>query len=1302
MLIDPELWTATRAGARAGRGFRYQDVATALLAVQAWAGATWTAVVPEGVDDVTLHGPNRELRVQVKSRHDPRGTFTAAEIGTHIAHTAANIPAGDLRAGRVAVALLLERPADKIAPTGLDAVLAEDPESVQLLSAPLASVAGNLGLPVAELLASTHLLVTPDPADIIVELISARTGCVEAAGRLIADRLRQLAGAAADANYRASPRDPATLDATLVQRVVDDVLANINPAAVLAAVSSGLCEPVSFAAVEAPGFYEGVDVVPGHIGAGLVLDRPETTAEIARGLQRRRAILVAGPSGSGKSACAWLAAHEARHSVRWYRVRRAPPDQVHTLLDLARAIEATAERPVGFVFDDLGRELAGGWDELRRAAVQRPGILILGTVREEDLFLVDDLAGVALVRPVLDEDLAVRVWTALRETRELAFVSWREPFERSLGLMLEYVHMLTSGERLQETLDAQVRRRLREGRDNEIAVLAAVAEAARLGGSVDAGRLRASLSLAAGAFDRALTRLVDEHAIRVSGDGTLTGLHEIRSAGLHDALRRMAASAAGEARGTMVDALAPRSFATVLPRLIAEGAVADTPLLDALAHRAASLDPSDLASLSYGLGLATCDRIAERWLAIAAEEGIDARLASFALTFAIAGTTFDMPQFAKLDAAVARRGELRTADLRVGLLRRFGDLGHLRPSLAEYHDLAASFAPIPFAATAPPFELLPGADAAGAGLDDIVEILATARTLGPERAARIVERFGGTEALLDRLHRERAWITRPTLRREGDELVVSSDVRYVDPAMQGDANDAVVAHCEGLLAAAPRADVVASTMIGWDGRPAGLAGLPVASKRIPRDNLLPPVAVAWNRAMMRAVQRRHAATTESGRANALSVAISELARLLADAAELQCRGSTADGRAMVMVAIRTLLNSFIEPSSAGLSAGSARDQGVADMNDELHTFVSALTDLVRELGAGDVEHPLVKAAEVARLKAAADRLSAAPEWRWLDDPPHAALSRLADLLDDLDAVLGLAHGDPAEWRSARLRAERSSRSNRTLPRFAADARDRARASADRRVAAIADALASEDRRVLVARRPADPDALTWPRLEFLALVPVDHLATFMTEVETLVVSGRHAADGHALYLAPVREGMVVGMLAGMAAAADGLTASSFPSGFIPDASFDRWATHLPLPTLEERSAAAFHDFTSIAVQLSSVMANADRLPNDEEMAYAQGLVDRMRERAAELGRVRDENHDQDMAIASEFALDWLRRLGRELDGDDGGESIAAETARLGFGEGTEERLRGPLIRIGLVERDILAAAAEREAGRPRT
>lgn len=41
MLIDPELWSMTRSGARAGRSFRYQDAVTATAKVRRINSVPW-------------------------------------------------------------------------------------------------------------------------------------------------------------------------------------------------------------------------------------------------------------------------------------------------------------------------------------------------------------------------------------------------------------------------------------------------------------------------------------------------------------------------------------------------------------------------------------------------------------------------------------------------------------------------------------------------------------------------------------------------------------------------------------------------------------------------------------------------------------------------------------------------------------------------------------------------------------------------------------------------------------------------------------------------------------------------------------------------------------------------------------------------------------------------------------------------------------------------------------------------------------------------------------------------------------
>jgi hypothetical protein len=142
---------------------------------------------------------------------------------------------------------------------------------------------------------------------------------------------------------------------------------------------------------------ERAAVQPGHVAAGLTVPRPEMVDAVLAGLDRTRACLVAGPSGAGKSAVAWMAAYVARH-VLWYRVRRLDEQDVDLLLRLADAAGASPATPVGFVVDGVGVGALAAWDALQREAASRPGVLLLGSVRTEDLFPLATLADCAVVQ----------------------------------------------------------------------------------------------------------------------------------------------------------------------------------------------------------------------------------------------------------------------------------------------------------------------------------------------------------------------------------------------------------------------------------------------------------------------------------------------------------------------------------------------------------------------------------------------------------------------------------------------------------------------------------------------------------------------------------------------------------------------------------------------------------------------------------------------------------------------------------------------------------------------------------------
>jgi len=76
-----EIWQKSRHGAWASRGFRFQDAATALIAVRLWQGAFTNArIVPEGLDDIAVEYPNGTALFQAKSKSPSAKPFSAGDL----------------------------------------------------------------------------------------------------------------------------------------------------------------------------------------------------------------------------------------------------------------------------------------------------------------------------------------------------------------------------------------------------------------------------------------------------------------------------------------------------------------------------------------------------------------------------------------------------------------------------------------------------------------------------------------------------------------------------------------------------------------------------------------------------------------------------------------------------------------------------------------------------------------------------------------------------------------------------------------------------------------------------------------------------------------------------------------------------------------------------------------------------------------------------------------------------------------------------------------------------------------------
>jgi len=145
------------------------------------------------------------------------------------------------------------------------------------------------------------------------------------------------------------------------------------------------------------------------------------------------------------------------------------------------------------------------------------------------------------------------------------------------------------------------------------------------------------------------------------------------------------------------------------------------------------------------------------------------------------------------------------------------------------------------------------------------------------------------------------------------------------------------------------------------------------------------------------------------------------------------------------------------------------------------------------------------------------------------------------------------------------------------------------------------------------------------------------------------------------------------------------------STFLPMLDFAaKWSGHLPLPLLQESAAAALPEAFNVLLEISATLVNADRDLNEEELGYAQQLVDSVRSRLASLEQLRDTEFDEDIGAACLLIQEVLERVLRELNGDES-ERLSAEIARMGNGEPSEFTTRMITYRIGLLERDVIEA-----------
>jgi hypothetical protein len=512
--------------------------------------------------------------------------------------------------------------------------------------------------------------------------------------------------------------------------------------------------------------------------------------------------------------------------------------------------------------------------------------------------------------------------------------------------------------------------------------------------------------------------------------------------------------------------------------------------------------------------------------------------------------------------------------------------------------------------------------------------------------------------------------------------VVAANIRFISDEVQPNVHDDVLRLCELLLAADPQAELVVANAVAADGEPLGLGDYKVATKRLEPRALPTTARVAWTRAALRAVQRLVGAPNQSERIAALATAVSELASRLEEAAESYCRGEQPSAKWQMFMQVGRFILGLVPPPSVRDQRLGPLQKGEYAVGDPIQDFVSSLQDLVRALGATQIEKPVLQAAEaVGLLKTAKELLDPEP-WRWTDKHPVKPLKAIIEVLPELRQVLGCAAVAPQHLAELRRRLGRSTRARPALASAAAAARDYAVAVAAKTRGKLEEALTKHGLAGRAISRPTQKDdGFRWPAVEYCVLVRVESLISFLSAEPILQDVGAMSDDIGHIAFAPEMHGRVVPM-------AMLRIKSMLPyEGFAQD-----WKEYLGTPILEGGQAAAFTAGFSALLSISTILAGRDRQPNEKELGYLEVLANRVASQVSVLTHAAKEHAAPEIAAAVNFLVEAFERLQREQESlDKEASTLAADFVGILSGRQTELSTGMLAHRLILLEWDLAYA-----------
>ena len=710
-----------------------------------------------------------------------------------------------------------------------------------------------------------------------------------AALQVIVQALQSMCAAAVDANAGTGFENRVSLDRTRVVDEINSMAQLIDLESIEDALSRGICSPVNKEPIETgDAYYEGLSTQPGHVGAGLVVPRPDLISQVMVGLEINRAVLLVGPSGVGKSAALWTLPF-ALPGVLWFRANQISDSDVPHIVRLLQAYATSPKARVGLLVDAAGRGDLEGWSRLRRSVATIPGAFVVGTVRHEDLFTLGDLADCTTVTVSLDEKAAAAIHAGLSRRGATTVPYWREAFEQSHGLTLEFTHMLTQGRRLTDVLADQIADRVRENRHLELRILALAATADRWSASIPIGELEGTIGAGPAELRAALARLVQEHLL-VEREGTVTGVHQIRSRGIVDLIHEVPPPDLKTTVLSVLPTLPGPDLSRFVYAVLREVPTLQEPLQRELEHLVQD-DIDHLVASLRGLELLDFDKQVSAWLEIALRHDVPPAVLPTLFLFVIGGVEFPdffpdplrnaYAEMVSLPQRSATREALLATTGLAGIASKLAaakDTDSCRRLLRAVSRTSIHWTPLLAAlqSGSPLVDVLKTCSLAAFG-----DCVSSAREVSLELAEALVHAVGGVDAIVERFRDNDPWLSEIEVASVDGDLVGVARFLYVSESEQGDARERAVETGRLLLRTLPNITRVDVKAMLPGGRPLEIDGVDHGASGLLRQYDPDAGAIARNQDRARIAHSLFGAS-ETQRLAMANKLLGETARLVRD------------------------------------------------------------------------------------------------------------------------------------------------------------------------------------------------------------------------------------------------------------------------------------------------------------------------------------------------------------------------------------------------------------------------------------